>query len=88
MRALLLAFTLLSVGCFDVDEPLCTFACGDNGLCPDNYMCLPDGYCHLHGTAGSCGYPDAAMFLPDLSGSADMSSDDGPPAAADASDVD
>jgi len=75
--ALLFMAALAFSGCFDVDEPLCSYACGDNGLCPDDYQCLPDGYCHLHGTPGSCGFSDASApdsSVPDLG--ADLSSND------------
>lgn len=48
-------------GCFDPDEPPCAFSCGDNGACPTDYMCLSDGFCHLHGKPGACGFPDAAQ---------------------------
>jgi hypothetical protein len=66
LRPLLVLAALAWVGCFNVEEPPCTFACGDNGQCPDDYQCMPDGYCHLHGT-GICTFPDAAMG-PDLAG--------------------
>lgn len=61
MRAAILACALLAAGCFNVDEQPCSFACGPNGACPDDYMCLSDRYCHLHGQPGACGYSDAAM---------------------------
>ena len=64
MRALLLiAATILALsvsGCFNVDEPPCSFSCGPNGECPDDYLCGGDNYCHLHGT-GICDYPDGAV---------------------------
>ena len=72
--SLALLLPLAAIGCFDPDEPPCAFACGDNGACPDDYMCLPDGFCHLHGMPGACGFPDAAM--PDL-GVGDLSTSDG-----------
>jgi hypothetical protein len=66
-------------GCFEPDQPPCAYACGDNGLCPTDYQCLPDGYCHLHGQPGSCLYPDASAALtdggPDLAQAGDASHD-------------
>jgi hypothetical protein len=47
--------------CFNVEQRPCTFACGSNGECPDDYKCLADGYCHLHGDPTSCGYSDLAV---------------------------
>ena len=63
-RALVLAALLLAA-CFNVDERPCSYACGPAGQCPDDYMCLSDGYCHLHGNPQACGYSDLAV--PDLS---------------------
>jgi hypothetical protein len=70
MRASWLAVVLLASGCFNVDEPLCSFACGPMGECPDDYKCGPDNYCHLHGNTQPCGFSDASV--PDLSMSMDM----------------
>lgn len=67
MRHILFALALLSGACFDPDEPPCTFACGENGACPDNYECQADGYCHLKGHTGPCNYSDAAVAPADLS---------------------
>lgn len=72
MRYALILFALLGLGaCFEPDEPLCAFQCGDNNLCPDDYLCLPDGYCHLRGQAGDCKFPDGSVVIPD--GGDDMS---------------
>jgi hypothetical protein len=57
---------LLFAGCFSLDEPICSYRCGDNGACPDHYSCMADGYCHKEGTSGSCLYSDAAV-MPDQS---------------------
>ncbi len=59
MRALLLSI-VLAAGCFNVEEPPCSYACGPNGECPDDYSCGTDNYCHLHGT-GVCFFSDAAL---------------------------
>jgi hypothetical protein len=78
MRRLLLALALVSfAGCFDPEEPLCAFACGDNNLCPDDYQCLPDGYCHLHGQAGECTFPDASANFSDAGGDLGAPNDGG-----------
>lgn len=65
-RTIMLALGLALAGCFSVDEPPCSYACSDTGLCPDDYQCLSDGYCHLHGQMTSCGYTDAALAPGDL----------------------
>ena len=75
LRCTLILGALATAGCFNVDTPPCTFSCGDNRVCPDDYQCLSDGYCHLHGQMSSCGFTDAAL-APDLLGS--QSSDAGP----------
>jgi len=73
LAALALALLPLSTsGCFSPEEPICSFACGDNGACPDNYECRTDGYCHRKGTTESCLFSDAAV-APDLAGMTDMS---------------
>jgi len=56
---------LLMASCFSPDEPVCAYACGDNGVCPDNYECRADNYCHKLGSTGICPYPDASV-PPDL----------------------
>jgi len=48
-----------TAGC-GVDEPPCSFACGPSSACPDDYQCLADGYCHLHGQKNTCGFSDLA----------------------------
>ncbi len=77
MRVLLMALALAAVslaGCFNIDEPPCSYSCGPNGECPDDYSCASDNYCHLHGT-GICFYSDAAV-APQEDGSIDMTSSD------------
>jgi len=73
MRAVLFAFLIGGVGvlsgCFAPDEPACAFACGSGEMCPDNYLCQADGYCHKKGSTVACNYPDAAVkdaSVPDL----------------------
>jgi hypothetical protein len=86
MKRLLVALALLAPACFNVDERPCSFACGPGGACPDDYQCLADGYCHLHGDPAECGYSDMSMpdlppmdlSTPDLAAS-DLSGTDGPP---------
>jgi hypothetical protein len=75
--SLALASTLLS-GCFEPSEPPCSYSCGPNGECPDDYSCAADNYCHLHGT-GICFFSDAAVSTPQdggADGSLDMSGAD------------
>lgn len=80
LRSLFVAVWLCLLGlpsCYTPYEPICSFRCGDNAACPANYQCLADNYCHLHGQAGDCGYPDLKM--PDQN-VADLSMpEDGPP---------
>ena len=52
---------LLASACFNPDEPPCSFSCGDNNICPDDYTCQPDGYCHKNGDTSACGFSDAAV---------------------------
>jgi hypothetical protein len=87
MCAVATALGLAAGGCFNVDERPCSYACGPNGECPDNYMCLGDGYCHLHGQMTSCGYSDLAaggqdgpidLLTPDFTAD-DGGGTDGPP---------
>src|SRR6185436_4884793 len=62
--ALLLSTTLaaaLAAGCFNPEEPDCSYRCGPQSLCPDNYECASDGYCHRKGGSGSCPFK-----MPDL----------------------
>lgn len=61
MRATLLFFALAVGlgGCFKVDSPVCAYSCGDNGECPDNYVCnASDGYCHRKDYTGECPYSE------------------------------
>jgi|GEM_PF-3467617 len=80
MRAVFLTLAMALSACFSPDQPLCTFTCGENGACPDDYECRADNFCHLKGSVGECPYPDAAVSIqPDLASrdlSADFSSSD------------
>ncbi|MEO6955056.1 MAG: hypothetical protein ABI321_24865 [Polyangia bacterium] len=54
-------------GCYQVDEPVCAYACGvgsDGGgkSCPRNYECRGDNYCHKVGTTAACEYSDASVI--------------------------
>jgi hypothetical protein len=61
-------------GCFEFDEPVCSFACGPGGgadSCPEDYECRSDGYCHRQGTTEICPFTDASVIdqaapVPDL----------------------
>ena len=64
MKRAILVLALVLPACFSPVEPQCSFACGPNGACPEDYQCLADGYCHLHGDPGSCGYSDLAASDP------------------------
>jgi hypothetical protein len=74
-----LAALLLAAGCFSPTEPACSFLCGPaDPKCPDDYVCLADGYCHLSGHTEKCPFTDAAMAPTDMSASVtDMSMPDG-----------
>ncbi len=62
---LALAFGAIVPGCYTVPEPVCGFACGPNGACPDDYTCMGDSRCHLNGAPMmSCGMVDAAVDAP------------------------
>jgi hypothetical protein len=66
MRALLLVCLLPLAACFQYDEPDCSFKCGTDTsapVCPDDYECRSDGYCHLQGSAPTsvCPYTDASV---------------------------
>jgi hypothetical protein len=70
MRHLLLAAALfLGAGCFNPDQPACSYACADSDpRCPYDYECRADGYCHLVGTGDTtCNFTppaDMSMSLP------------------------
>jgi hypothetical protein len=62
-------FALACGGCFNVDKPTCSYACGDTDpKCPEDYECRSDGYCHLTGTTEACAFADAAVPLDMSSG--------------------
>lgn len=71
MRRLLLLAALAAplfaaAGCFNPDQPSCSYACADSDpKCPDDYECRADGYCHLIGTGETaCGFAAADMSVP------------------------
>jgi hypothetical protein len=33
-------------GCFSPAQPACAFSCAVDHLCPTNYVCADDGFCH------------------------------------------
>jgi hypothetical protein len=68
--------------CFSPEQPTCAFTCSATGLCPDNYVCQADGYCHKNGSTAACPFPDAAasdaaieMSVPDLTDYDSLSQD-------------
>lgn len=68
LATLVFGFGLGFGGCFNPDKPTCSFVCaGAAPLCPDDYECRSDNYCHLKGTTDSCGFSDAAVAPQDLS---------------------
>jgi plastocyanin len=38
---------LAEAGCYDQPRPNCSFSCQTSQLCPEDYVCAPDGLCHL-----------------------------------------
>lgn len=46
--------------CFNPALPACSYICNHNTLgaplCPDEYECRADGYCHLRGSSEACPY--------------------------------
>jgi hypothetical protein len=64
LAGLALCLVLPLAGCFEYDEPDCSFKCGTDTsapLCPDDYECRSDGYCHLHDSTTVCPYSDASI---------------------------
>jgi len=81
-----LSLSILVAGCFSPATPPCSFICGDNNACPDDYMCLSDGYCHYKGMQAACGYSDAGITTDGGAGDLTPISDtDGPVATPDLS---
>lgn len=58
------SLTLLG-GCYQVDEPVCAYACGASSggasSCPRSYECRADNYCHKVGSTAACEYSDASV---------------------------
>lgn len=62
LRRFALASLALGTGaCFSPEQPPCSYACSAQTLCPDNYVCLPDGYCHRKDYTGACSFSDASV---------------------------
>jgi hypothetical protein len=79
------AAALLALGCSSgpADLAPCSVRCGAGGMCPDEALCFPDGFCHRAGDPSACGVDavgaaDAAL-PPD--GEPDASPPDGEPDA-------
>jgi hypothetical protein len=58
--ALLFGAGLFAGACFNPNQPICAFACGEAGVCPDGYTCGADKFCHKIGATGMCPLDDAA----------------------------
>jgi hypothetical protein len=43
-----------AAGCFTPLQPGCAFSCAVDHLCPANYVCADDGFCHRADDAGVC----------------------------------
>jgi hypothetical protein len=41
-------------GCFTPLQPGCAFSCAVDHLCPANYVCGDDGFCHRADGMGVC----------------------------------
>jgi hypothetical protein len=48
-----LALVIVIAGCYTAPEPDCGFVCGPAAVCPDDYTCGVDHYCHLDGAPAS-----------------------------------
>jgi hypothetical protein len=70
-RACLLVVVLAAAGlggCFSPRQPGCAFSCAGDQLCPENYVCASDGFCHRNDGLGACtleATEDAADGAPD-----------------------
>ncbi len=71
MRALLFVFaaatSVFATSCFKVDKPACSYACSDEGECPDDYVCAADGYCHRSDYSGECNFGSTDDLSLDMS---------------------
>jgi hypothetical protein len=41
-------------GCFSPRQPGCAFSCAADGICPADYTCGDDGFCHRDDGQGFC----------------------------------
>ncbi|MFO0578786.1 MAG: hypothetical protein U1A78_32690 [Polyangia bacterium] len=61
------AAVLALAQCFAPTYSDCAFRCGPQApLCPDEYECRSDGYCHLRESTASCPYTLDLSPPPDL----------------------
>jgi len=58
-----------AAGCFTPLQPPCAFSCAGDHLCPMNYVCGDDGFCHRLGDMGPC-----LLTPPDASADGDAGS--------------
>jgi hypothetical protein len=70
LGVLLCPLGLLLMHCFQPALPDCAYRCGDPGagpVCPEDYECREDHYCHRVGTVGECPFPKLDLMPgPDL----------------------
>jgi hypothetical protein len=65
MRRLLIPVGLLALAlaepgaCFSPLQPACAFSCAVDHLCPTDYTCANDGFCHRNDGKGVCLLADA-----------------------------
>jgi hypothetical protein len=83
LTALGIMFVTACAGCFDPDQPTCSYVCSESEpRCPQDYECRADNYCHLVGSVAECGFSDAGVSIdlsasaPDLAQPADLSESD------------
>lgn len=56
--ALFINGSLLFADCYAPTYWDCAFRCGTKEpVCPDEYQCRNDGYCHLRGSTAACPFP-------------------------------
>ena len=63
--ALVFGAGLCAGACFNPNQPVCGFACGEAGVCPDGYTCGADKFCHKVGATGICTLDDAGVSTAD-----------------------
>lgn len=56
---------LFCASCYAPTYGDCAFRCGSaNPVCPDEYECRTDGYCHLHDSAIVCSFASDMSTAP------------------------